>query len=74
LLSQILSEAAHRSLSVQKQLRLLRCEVRKWQILLQKSKSRKSNNPKNRAKVDLWTPLLLYGFPMQLRMSVIDFG
>src|SRR5438034_10893998 len=37
-------------------------------------KSRKSNNPKNLAKVDLWTPLLLRRFSTPLRRSVIDFG
>ena len=37
-------------------------------------KSRKSNNPKNLAKVDLWTSLLLRRFSTPLRRSVIDFG
>ena len=37
-------------------------------------KSRKSNNPKNLAKVDLWTSLLPRRFSTQLRRSVIDFG
>jgi hypothetical protein len=36
-------------------------------------KSRKSNNPKNLAKVDLWTSLLLRRFSTPLRKSVIDF-
>jgi hypothetical protein len=34
-------------------------------------KSRKSNNPKNLAKVDLWTSLLLRRFSTPLRRSVI---
>jgi hypothetical protein len=38
------------------------------------AKSRKSNNPKNLAKVDLETPLLLRRFSAPLRKSVIDFG
>jgi hypothetical protein len=38
------------------------------------AKSRKSNNPKNLAKVDLWTSLLLRRFSTPLRTSVIDFG
>src|SRR6476660_4758078 len=37
-------------------------------------KSRKSNNAKNLAKVDLWTSLLLRRFSTPLRRSVIDFG
>jgi hypothetical protein len=37
-------------------------------------KSRKSNNPKNLAKADLWTSLLLRRFSTPLRRSVIDFG
>jgi hypothetical protein len=37
-------------------------------------KSRKSSNPKNFAKVDLWTSLLLRRFSTPLRRSVIDFG
>jgi hypothetical protein len=37
-------------------------------------KSRKSDNPKNLAKVDLWTSLLLRRFSTPLRRSVIDFG
>jgi hypothetical protein len=37
-------------------------------------KSRKSNNPKNLAKVDFWTSLLLRRFTRPLRRSVIDFG
>ena len=37
-------------------------------------KSRKSNNPENLAKVDLWTSLLLRCFSALLRRSVIDFG
>ena len=35
-------------------------------------KSRKSNNPKNLAKVELWTSLLLRRFSAPLRRSVID--
>jgi hypothetical protein len=34
----------------------------------------KSNNPKNLAKVDLWTSLLLRRFSTPPRRSVIDFG
>jgi hypothetical protein len=37
-------------------------------------KSRKSSNPKNLAKVDLQTSLLLRRFLAPLRTSVIDFG
>jgi hypothetical protein len=37
-------------------------------------KSRKSNNPENLAKVDLWASLLLRRFSTPLRRSVIDFG
>src|SRR5258708_16882303 len=37
-------------------------------------KSRKSNNPKNLAKVDLWTFLMLRRFSSLLGMSVVDFG
>src|SRR5450631_2681489 len=37
-------------------------------------KSRKSNNPKNLAEIDLWTSLLLRRFSMPLRRSGIDFG
>ena len=37
-------------------------------------KSRKSNDPKNLAQVDLWTSLLLRRFSTPLRRSVIDFG
>ena len=37
-------------------------------------KSRKLNDPKNLAKVDLWTFLLLLCFSSPLRRSVIDFG
>jgi hypothetical protein len=37
-------------------------------------KSRKSNNPKNLAKVDFWTSLLLRRFSTPPRRSVIDFG
>jgi hypothetical protein len=37
-------------------------------------KSRKSNNPKNLAKVDLWTSLPLRRFSTPLRRRVIDFG
>src|SRR5215210_3738560 len=37
-------------------------------------KSRKSNNPKNFARVDLWTSLLLHRFSAPLRRFVIDFG
>jgi hypothetical protein len=37
-------------------------------------KSRKSNNPKNLAKVDLCASLLPRGFSVPLRRSVIDFG
>src|SRR5207245_1538693 len=37
-------------------------------------KSRKSDNPKNLAKVDLWTSLLPRCFSTPLRRSVIDFG
>jgi hypothetical protein len=37
-------------------------------------KSRKSDNPKNLAKADLWTSLPLRRFSMLLRRSVIDFG
>jgi hypothetical protein len=37
-------------------------------------KSRKLNNPKNLAKVYLWTSLLLRRFSTPLRRSVIDFG
>ena len=37
-------------------------------------KSRKSNNPKNLAKVDLWISLLLRRFSTPLRRSVIDCG
>ena len=37
-------------------------------------KSRKSNNPENLAKVDLWASLLLRRFSALLRRSVIDFG
>jgi hypothetical protein len=37
-------------------------------------KSRKSNNPKNLAKVDLRTSLLLRRFSTPLRRSVINFG
>jgi hypothetical protein len=37
-------------------------------------KSRKSNNPKNLAKVDLWTSLSLRRFSTPVRRSVIDFG
>ena len=36
------------------------------------SKSRKSDNPKNLAKVDLWVSLLLRRFSTPLRRSVID--
>ena len=36
-------------------------------------KSRKSNNPKNLAKVDLWTSLPLRRFSTPLPRSVIDF-
>jgi hypothetical protein len=36
------------------------------------SKSRKSDNPKNLAKVDLWASLLLRRFSTPLRRSVID--
>src|ERR1700686_1264205 len=36
-------------------------------------KSRKSNNPKNLAKVDLWTSLPLRRFSTPLRRSMIDF-
>ena len=35
---------------------------------------RKSNEPKNLAKIDLWTYLLLRRFSVQLRRFVIDFG
>jgi hypothetical protein len=38
------------------------------------AKGRKSNNPKNLAKVDFWTSLLLHRFSAPLRRSVIDFG
>src|SRR5258707_15408690 len=37
-------------------------------------KSRKSNNPKNLARVDLWTFLLLRRFSALLGRSVVDFG
>jgi hypothetical protein len=37
-------------------------------------KSRKSNNPKNLAKVDLWTSLLLRRFSAPLRRSTVDLG
>jgi hypothetical protein len=37
-------------------------------------KSRKSNNPKNLAKVDLWASLRLRRSLAPLRRSVIDFG
>jgi hypothetical protein len=37
-------------------------------------KSRKSNNPKNLAKADLWTSLLLRCFSTPLWRSVTDFG
>src|SRR6185312_8324545 len=37
-------------------------------------KSRKSNNPKNLAKVDFWTSLLPCRFSAPLRRSLIDFG
>ena len=37
-------------------------------------KSRKSNNPKDLAKVDIWTSLLLRRSSALLRRSVIDFG
>jgi hypothetical protein len=37
-------------------------------------KSRKSNDPKNLAKVDLWTSQLLRRFSTPPRRSVIDFG
>jgi hypothetical protein len=37
-------------------------------------KSRKSNNPENLAKVELWASLLLRRFSTPLRRSVIDFG
>jgi hypothetical protein len=37
-------------------------------------KSRKLLSPKNLAKVDLWTSLLLRRFSTPLRRSVIDFG
>ena len=37
-------------------------------------KSRKSNNSKNLAKVDLWSSLLLRRYSTPLRRSVIDFG
>jgi hypothetical protein len=40
-------------------------------ILLQKWKI---NNPKNLAKVGVWTSLLLRRFSTPLRRSVIDFG
>src|SRR5947199_232361 len=36
-------------------------------------KSRKSNNPENPAKVDVWTSLLLRRFSALLRSSVIRF-
>ena len=36
-------------------------------------KRRKSNNPKNLAKVDLWTSLLPRCFSTPLRRSVVDF-
>jgi hypothetical protein len=37
-------------------------------------KSRKSNDPKNLAKVDFWTSLLLRRYSAPLRRSVVDFG
>ena len=37
-------------------------------------KSRKSSDPENLAKVDLWTSLPLRRFSTPLRRSVIDFG
>src|ERR1700675_1838811 len=37
-------------------------------------KSRKSNDPKNLAKVELWTSPLLLRFSMTLPRSKIDFG
>jgi hypothetical protein len=37
-------------------------------------KSRKSNDPENLVKVDLWTSLLLRWLSTPLRASVIDFG
>jgi hypothetical protein len=37
-------------------------------------KSRKSNNPKNLAKVDFWTSLLLRRASAPLGRTVIDFG
>ena len=37
-------------------------------------KSRKSDSPKNLAKVDLWTSLLPRRFSTPLRRSVLDFG
>jgi hypothetical protein len=38
------------------------------------AKSRKSNNPKNLAKVDLEASLLLHRLSAPLRRPVIDFG
>src|SRR6266511_1312455 len=46
-------------------------DFRSWQILLQKSKIER---PKNLAKVDLWTSLLLRRFATPLPRSAIDFG
>ena len=37
-------------------------------------KSRKSNNPKNLAKADLWTSLQLHSFSKPPGRSVVDFG
>jgi len=37
-------------------------------------KSRKSNDPKNLAKVDFWTCLPLPRYSVPLRRSVVDFG
>ena len=42
-----------------------------WQIV---AKVGKSNSPKNLAKVDLWTSLLLRRFSTPLPRRVIDFG
>ena len=50
----------------------LGCPVRKVLILLQKSKIELP--PKNLAKVDLWTSLLLRRSSTQLQRPVIDFG
>src|SRR3982074_1148553 len=54
----------------------LSCDVVRSMSLIGRycCKSRKSNNPKNLAKVDLWASLRLRRSLAPLRRSVIDFG